>query len=227
MKELFGFDILPNKFKIFSYGHDEGLHCHGSVDELPPQTCFVFLINAAPNFLIENAPFSAKIFYLDFEYFKRLFLPQSYHLIYLDDPCGLSFDGWAENVIRYLSACLKAPAIPAFDFADISSVLLEVKRTRLHFKIMPFENALVLPFGIAEYNRLLLVIFSSPEKLMPMHVDRELAQCEAIADWVAGGAAFHPHESSIALFLGDEKRPNEPEISTKDPRTPHHLRAIY
>ena len=111
--------------------------------------------------------------------------------------------------------------------ADIASVLLEVKRTRLSFKIMPFENALDLPSGRAEYNRLLIVIFSSPEKLMPMHVGRGLARCEAIADWVAGGAAFHPHESSIALFLGDKKLPNEPEISTKDPRIPLHLRAIY
>lgn len=227
MNEPFDFDILLSEFKIFSYGHYEGLHCHSSVDELPPQPCFVFLINAAPDFVIEHAPISARVFYLDYEYFKRLFLPQSYHLIYLDDPCGLSFEGWAESVIRYLSTCLNAPAIPAFDFADIASVLLEVKRTRLSFKITPFKNALALPSGLAEYNRLLLVIFSSPEKLMPIEACRELARCESIADWVAGGAAFHPHESSIALFLGDKKLPNEPGISTKDPRIPLHLRAIY
>lgn len=225
MKELFEFDILPNECKVFSYTHHEGLQCHGSVDELPTQPCFVFLINAAPDFLIENAPISAQVFYLDYEYLKRSFLPQSYQLIYLDDPCGMSFEDWAENAIRYLSACLNTPAVPAFDFADIASVLLEVKRTRLHFKIVPFENALILPFG--KYNRLLAVIFSSTARFMPTHFYHELARCEALADWVAGGAAFHPHESSIALFLGDEKRFHEPEISTKDPRIPHHLRAIY
>jgi len=187
----------------------------------------VFLINAAPDFLIKGAPMSAKIFYLDYEYFKRRFLPQSYHLIYLDEPCELSFEKWAETVIRYLSACLSSPAIPAFDFADISSVLLEVKRTRLHFKIMPFENMLMLPSGSAEYNRLLAVVFSSPERLMPLRVDGELSRCETIADWVAGGAAYHPYEYSIALFLGDKKFPYEPVISTKNPRVPPHLRAIY
>jgi len=227
MYDIFSFKQGLGDFQIHSYDCDSGLVSHLSCEEVDPDVSFVFLANAPVDFSMSCAGLFTYVFYLDTEPVEREFLAQNYQLVYSDEPCGLGYDNWVEMVVRYLCACLKFPSMPAFDWHDVASVLLEVKQHRLHFNVMPFEDSLKLNSADGGFNRLLAVVFTSMERAPCWEVVTEFNRYDGLADLVAGGAAKHPYEERLVMFLGDKICSNKPTISTKNPLIPVLLRAIY
>ncbi|MCK8688321.1 hypothetical protein, partial [Pseudomonas umsongensis] len=116
-------------------------------------------------------------------------------------------------------------AIPAFDAHEIASVLLEARRHRLLFNVVPFDALSTLD-GEPVFNRLLAVVFSSPDWGYGDVFDK-LELCECLGHRVVGGGAFHPYDERLVMLLGDPACCDQPSNAIKAELSPGDLPAIY
>lgn len=226
--EIFGFKFESQDFQIYSYADEAGLLSHATIQEID-RARFAFLVNAPLDVSMQVAGQFSYVFYLDAEPVERTFLPQNYQLAYSDQPCGRSFEQWVETVIRYLCACFGCNAIPAFDGHDVASVLLEVRQHRLLFNVVPFDAPILPSTRDSEpvFNRLLAVVFSSPDWGLSGDVFDKLELCECLGQRVVGGGAFHPYQERLVMLLGDLACCDKPSIAVKNELRPGDLMAIY
>ncbi len=229
MHDPFSFNFVSEGFNIYSYTEEAGLLAHQNCSEVDSYASYTFLVNAPLETSKQVLGLFAYVFYLDATPVIRKSSPQNYQLVYSDEPCNQTFERWVETVIRYLCACNSFNGMPAFDWHDLASVLLEVRQHRLHFNIVPFAAPLILSTNQVSgggFNRLLAVVFAS----VPIRLENtimELERYRCLGEWVVEGGAFHPYEETLVMLLGDSVCSEKPNIAIKNELLPGDFIAIY
>jgi len=229
ISEVFDFPVEFSDFRIYTFADDEGLRTHANFQSISPHVRLTFLVNAPQDVSRQVFGHFSYVFFLDEEPVEREFLPQNYQLAYADQNCNRTFQQWGETVIHSLCACFLCNSIPAFDAHDVASVLLESQQHRLFFNIVPFDTSLMPPGGQDRsiFNRLLAVVFASPEWGICQDGLDKLDRCGYLGKWVITGGAFHPYEERSVMLLGDLTGGSTSRVAIKNELLSGEVEAIY
>jgi len=204
---LFSFSLPDNSERLYSYTDEEGLA--PGISNTGSFVRIIFLINSCQSNVSELSNTKASyIFYLDAEPVERPVVPLHFQLVFsptIEEP---TFAVWAATVMRYLCACFFAPAIPAFDNHDITSVLLGAASSLLRFNLVrgeSIEHMQTTLRNIPPSNHLLAVLFTPPYWSASNEYFSLLNESIRLLDGglVKGGCAFHPYKEQVLMLLGD------------------------
>ncbi|WP_152529124.1 hypothetical protein [Stutzerimonas azotifigens] len=204
---LFAFSIQDSSDKVFSCTDEEGLV--SGINDTGSFVRIIFLLNSCQRKVSKSSNTKANyIFYLDAEPVERPVVPLHFQLVFsptIEEP---TFKVWAATVMRYLCACFVAPAIPAFDNHDISSVLLGATSSLLSFNLVRGEGVeqMQRPLrNIPPSKHLLAVLFSPPSWSASNEYFSLPNESIPLLDGglVKGGCAFHPYKEQVLMLLGD------------------------
>lgn len=204
---LFSFSLSGSSESLYSYTDEEGLV--PGINDAGGFVRIIFLINSCQSNVSELSHTKASyIFFLDAEPVERPVVPLHFQLVFsptIEEP---TFAVWAATVMRYLCACFFAPAIPAFDNHDISTVLLGASSSLLRFNLVRGESVEHMQRtlrNIPPYNYLLAVLYSSPYLSASNEYFSLLNESLPLQGrgLLKGGCAFHPYKEQVLMLLGD------------------------